>query len=459
MEVVSPGSVAIELFFLFLLIGVNAYFAVMEISVVGSRPSRIDQMAGEGSRGARIVQGWLENDNSRSRFIATAQLGVTFASLALGVVGEGAVDDIMQGLFGGVQATGVFASVMEALPLVLSLLIVSSLHLIFGEQVPKVSALLAPERTATALAWPMKLFGGVFSPMIGMLNAAAGFVLRRLGLKSEGEQSTVYTVDELRQILRESEASGVLGQEEHELIDSVFDIHNLLAGQVMVPRTEMCMLGADTGLHAIVEAMTDMRYTKCPVYDEGPDDIIGVLSVKAVMQALVGIENEKIAARDLCSKALFVPESLPLPKLLDLFREKGESMAIVYDEFGGTDGLVTLDDVLNWLIGELPGRRDEEPAGAAEVIRYGDDYLISGLMSLEVFNEWFDLDLSDRNYNTIGGYVMGRLDRVPRAGDAVQIEGMRLYVEAMDALRIDRLRVELAMPGANDGAAATRADT
>lgn len=442
MEEFSLSNVVLELVSLFLLIGVNAYFAVMEISVVGSRRSRIDQMAAEGSSGARIVQDWLKDDNSQSRFIASAQLGVTFASLALGVVGEGAVDDIIQAVFGRLQINGTLAPLLDVLPFLLSLIIVSSLHLVFGEQVPKVSALLAPEKTAVLLAWPMRAFSMIFSPMISLLNAATGSILRAIGLRSVGEQTTVYTVEEIRQILRESEASGVLEEQERELIDSVFDIRNLLVVQVMVPRTEIKMFGADTSLDEVVKVVLDTPFTKYPVYDRDPDDIIGILYIRDVVKALTHSRENDMSARNLVSKALFVPESLSLSRLLELFREKGEHIAIVYDEYGGTDGLVTLDDVMSRLTGELPGHYEDEIARIAEVIRYGDDYLVSGLMSLETFNEAFDMELADPNYNTIGGYIMGRLDRVPEVGDVVRVNGMSVCVETMADLRIDRLRVE-----------------
>ncbi len=436
----SLGAILAELIALFLLIGINAYFAIMEIAVVGSRRSRIDQMAHEGSRGARIVQGWLENDDTQSRFIASAQLGVTFASLALGVVGEGAIDSIMVTLFAGVPISPTLSAVMEVLPFMLSLVVVSSMHLVLGEQVPKVTALRAPERMAVMLALPMSIFSRIFSPMISGLNAITGWVLRLLRIQPAGDHTAGYTVEELRQIVRESEKSGLIDEEEYEIIDSVFDIGDLLVRQVMVPRTEMDMLQADTPLYEAARHVIRTPYTKFPIYGKDPDDILGVLYIKDLLEAVLTEHTETV--RDLYTETFFVPETLPVTRLMALFRESNKHIAIIYDEYGGTEGLVTLDDVLGQVVGEIPDRYESSDPDHIEMLQLDDQYLVSGLMLIEDFNQMLDLDLNSPDYNTVGGYVMDRLGRVPHVGDTVEIDGAVIQVESMDGLRIDRLSVQ-----------------
>jgi CBS domain containing-hemolysin-like protein len=294
---------------------------------------------------------------------------------------------------------------------------------------------------AVALAPPMRLFSRVFSPMINLLNGATRLVLRLFGLRGGDEDARVYTVEELRQIVRESEAGGVLDEDEREIIDAVFDIRGLLVRQVMVPRTEMHMVAAGARLDEIMRETIETPYTKFPVYDRDPDDIIGVLYVKDLVKALAHPKGE-ITAQSLATGTLFVPETMHVVRLMELFRKSGKHIAIVHDEFGGTEGMATLDDILGQLIGEVPDRFEYDQGEYHDIICDGDDFcVVDGLMLIEEFNELFGVRLHDENYNTIGGYVMGRLGRVPKVGDTVQAQGVRLSVEAMDALRIDQIGV------------------
>ncbi len=424
----------IELILLAVLLALNGFFVAVEFAAVASRRARIDQMAGSGSRGARIVQGWLSDHANRDRLIAGAQLGITVASLALGIVGENAFDSIMNALFAGAEVSPTLSTIITGLPFVLSLVIVSALHVVFGEQIPKVACLRAPERVAVTFALPMQIFNTIFRPFVALLNWSSSSVLRLFGLETIEEHSPVYSLEELRQIMRESEESGILHEDEHDIIDAVLDIRDLLTRQVMVPRTEIDMLNADIKLDDIIKHVVQTPHNKFPVYDKDPDDIIGILYVKDLLAPQEGASD----ARALCTEALFVPETLPVVKLLELLRASGKHIAIVHDEFGGTEGMVTLDDVLGKIVGELPDRYEYNLSDNEVKVR-GDDYVVSGLMLIEDFNEEFDLQLSDANYNTIGGYVMGRLERVPQVGDTVELAGYILRVEAMDALRIDQL--------------------
>jgi CBS domain containing-hemolysin-like protein len=313
---------------------------------------------------------------------------------------------------------------------------------VIGELVPKSVALQDPERTSLWIVRPITWAASLFRLPIRVLNGTANALLRLLGVEVGGRRQSVLSVEELRILVRSSEKVGVLEEDEREIIDAVFNIRHLVTGQVMVPRTEMQMVSADATLDELVRHAIETPFTKFPIYDNDADHIIGVVYIKDLVKALTSQKSDQMTARSLCTEAVFVPESLSVANLLNLLRESGEHIAMVYDEFGGTEGMVTLDDVLGKIVGDLPDRYEYDQLYGSGVTRRGGDHLVSGLMLIEDFNEEFDLDLSDENYNTIGGYVMGRLERIPRVGDAVKAEDVVLRVEAMDKLRIDQLSVE-----------------
>ncbi len=438
-ESASPGQIIAQLLFLIVLISLNAFFVVIEFSAVASRRSRIDQMAAEGSRGARVVQRWLGDGHSRDRLIAASQLGVTVVSLALGDQGERTFELLLRPLFAQVEPSGALSGAIRALPLTLSLIIISSFHVIFGEQVPKVAALRAPEQAATLLSLPMRAFEWVTTPLVWLLDRAASLVLRVIGLEAAGAHSVLYSVEELKQIVRESEESGVLAEQEREMLDAVFDIRDLVTRQVMIPRTEMKMIDADEKLDGLIKLAVDSPHTKFPVYETDADHVIGVVYVKDLVRIISSpIPREQRTVRSLTREVLLVPGSLPVENLLARVRSRRQQIAIVLDEFGGTAGLVTLEDIIEEIVGDLADQF--ETGEVPEVQRLKDGTaLLDGLMLIAEINSEFNLHIVDENYDTLGGYIMGRLERIPEVGDSIPVDGAALRVEAMDGMRIERV--------------------
>jgi len=440
------------------LIGLNGFFVAVEFSLVTSRPSRIERLAAEGNASARIVQRWLATKESRDRLIAAAQVGITIASLALGYLGENAIADVIEPLTRNLslQAQGALANALRLLPLALSLTVVTGLHVILGEQVPKVASLRDPERTTLIAARPMQFFNRLFRPFIWLLDRLARAVLRWLGLADTAVSPGLYTVEELKDIVEQSSATGVIEAEEREMIQAVFDFGDTLARQVMVPRTEMIAVDADAPFSEVVQLAQEYPLTKFPVYEGDPDNIIGIVHVRDILRALAQGKGgrKETSVRGIMREALFMPESIRVNDLLAEFRARRQHIAILLDEYGGTAGLVTLEDLLEEIVGEV---RNPFEQGEPEIQRLPDgSALVNGLTPIEEINDAFDLDLHDPNYDTIAGFVLGKLGRMAQVGDEVEADGVRLRVEALDGLRIARLSL---FPAQADRQAGARRST
>lgn len=431
-----------NLLLILLLIAVNAFFVSVEFAVVASRRARIEILSEEGSVSARIVKGWLENPAARDRLIASSQIGITMVGLALGAIGENTFQELLSPFFDTLilpENIQFLTPVLEALPLVISLIIITSLLVVLGEMVPKVATLQQPERIALLSAQPMKLFGVIFKWFIDILDWATKIILRLFGLKLVGEHSLLYTVDELKQMISESEEGGVLEPPEREMLESVFDFGELLVRQVMVPRTEVIAIEADAILDEIIPSVTQHKYTKLPVYEDDLDQIIGILHVKDLLRVMNQPDSAQTTAREMARETLYIPETLPVNDLLHQFRHNRQHIAVVLDEFGGTAGLVTLEDLLEEIVGEVS---DQFDVATPEIQRMADgSVLIDGLTLIEVVNQQLHLNLSDPHYDTIAGYFLGKLGHIPKIGDVVEAGGVRLKVESMDGLRIAQLKL------------------
>lgn len=426
-----------------ILVALNGFFVGVEFAVVTSRRARIEVLAGADSPSANILKSWLESPAARDRLIAAAQLGITIVSLALGAVGENTFEALMAPLFHNLELPvnmQYLAPFIAALPLILALLIVTSLHVVLGEQVPKVAALHAPERFALLYARPMRVFNVIFKWFIDILDWATRQILRLIGLHMTVEHLTVYSVDELRNILDESEYGGIIMTPERDMLNAVFDLNHLLVRQVMVPRTEIIAVEVDTTLDDIITLVTRSTYTKLPVYEDSLDQILGIVHVKEVLKKKLSPDCESCVARDLTREAIFVPETTSVSQLLQQFRERRQHVAIVLDEYGGTAGLVTLEDLLEVIVGEVSDPFDS-PTPAIQTLSDGSA-VIGGLALIEDVNETLELELRDPYYDTIAGYMLGRLGRMARAGDVVEDGGVRIKVESMDGMRIARLSLK-----------------
>jgi CBS domain containing-hemolysin-like protein len=432
-----------QILLIIVLILLNGFFVGVEFSVVASRRTRLDLMTGTDDRAGQLVRKWLDDDSARDRLIAASQLGITLVSLALGAAGENAFEAWLAPYFHNIVLPGEIAflkGVVAALPLIISLTVVTSLHVVLGEQVPKVAVLRSPERFALIAAAPMRIFSAVFRGFINLLDWATRSILRLAGMPANGHtHSTVGSLEELKQIVSGPEVEKIVDTSERAMLSAVIDFGELVVRQVAIPRTEIVAVEADMSLLTAVQIAAQEGMTKLPVYEDNLDQVIGVIHMKDLLARWLKDGLQSGVARDLVRETLYVPDSVRVNDLLVLFRERRQHIAIVMDEYGGTAGLVTLEDLLEEIVGDVQDPFDLEPPDIEHLP--DGSALIDGMTLIEEINATFRLHLVDDNYDTIAGYVLGKLGHIPQPGETVEdpAEGIILKVESMDRLRIDRV--------------------
>ena len=434
----------INILLIAIFIGINAFFVAVEYAVVASRRSRLEIIAGKETSASRIVRGWLEDSSMRDRLIAANQVAITLINLAVGAVSENTFSALLQPVFALLAIPAgwtVVTQIVNALPVILGLIIATSLQVVFGELVPKVAVLRNPEEFALFSAPVMNVFVRVFKYFINLLDWSARGVLELFGIKQEDRQPSMMTLDEMKVMFSGPELEGLIEKPERDMLSAVIDFSELVVRQVSIPRTEIVGVEADAKLDDILAAVSASHVTKLPVYEDNLDQVLGVLHVRDLIDVLRGKDRETVTARELMREALFVPETIPVNELLRQFRSKRQHLAIVLDEFGGTSGLVTLEDLVEEIVGDY--RDSFESAPPPFQTLPGGATLVDGLTLIEDINQHLHLGLVDENYDTIAGYILGRLERMPRIGDTVDLpdHGVRLKVHQMDRLRIAQVMV------------------
>lgn len=417
------------------LVLLNGFFVAAEFALVSVRPTRINQLVEQGNRMARLVQRAQADPN---RFISAAQVGITMASLGLGWIAEPALATLIEPLFDSIVSDDSRIG-LHIVAGAMAFLIVTLLHIVLGEQVPKMIALQRSEATLFASAAPVSWISIWFRPLIALLYWLTAIVLKPLGLSWQGEHHLVYSEDELKMLVTASQQQGYLDESEQELISRVFGFADIEADEVMVPRTEIVALAATATQAEVTETVAASGHARYPVYDEDLDDIIGIFHVKDLYRFQLRARQGEFSLRRMVRSPIIVPGAMPLSELLAMMKRQRTHVAIVLDEYGGTSGMVTLEDVLERIIGDV---RDEFEVGVDEVeISPTGETRISGLLSIDDVNHRFNLTIEDPIYNTIGGYVFGQLGRRPEIGDEVRIDTHIFRVDSMDGLRIDRIQL------------------
>jgi len=413
------------------LVFANGFFVAAEFAIVTVRKTRVDQLVAEGNRGARAVRRAVSNPES---YIAATQLGITMASLGLGWIGEPALASMIQPLFHWLPAT-IAETTAHSIAVAIAFAIVTSLHIVLGELVPKTIALEKSERTALLLVKPTELFMLAFRPFIRLLNIAGRGVVSMLGMKSRGGHAMVHSEEELKMLVTASQEAGVLEEQEEQMLHRVFGFADLTAGQVMVPRTELVAIPADMAMTEVAAKISSIRETRVPVYSSDLDNVIGMLHVIDVLRALSAGEAGA-TADTIAREVLTVPVTLGADDLLSEMRRRRVREALVIDEYGGTAGLVTFESLMGRIVGDVPGAG---PSAARITVRADGSADIDGLALVTDVNAQFGLTIDEGTYTTLGGYVLGRLGRRARVGDMIDCEGRPLRVESLDGLRVERV--------------------
>ncbi len=431
--VLGFGEILLRLGVAMLLVAANGFFVAAEFALVGSRMTRLDQMAAEGNRRARIAGGAIKR---LDHYISATQLGITLASLGLGWVGESTLAVIFIQLFGGLpEPFDLLAA--HGVAVALAFLLITVMHIVLGELAPKSLALLFPETVSLWTAGPLIVFSRVFTPFIYVLNGSANLLLRMLGLRPATEMERVHRPEEIELILDQTYESGFLSKEPVDMIRGIFDLSETSAAAVMTPRTEVVAIPVDSTIDEAADAIIGAGHSRIPVYEANLDHVVGVILAREVWAAQRQGETELAA---LVRPASFIPESKSVEDLLRDMQEERVHIAIIVDEFGGTAGIVTIEDLVEEIVGEI---RDEHEEVHEEILDTEDATLLSGTLPIDDLNDHFGLRLPEEGYNTVAGYVMARLGRIARQGEEVDFEGGRLRVLAMEGRRIVRLALVL----------------
>lgn len=420
----------------FLLVGLNGLFVAAEFALVSVRRTRIEQLVAEGNVLARTVRRAMDDPN---RFISAAQLGITMASLGLGWVGEPALARMFEPLIHSVAPANLALVGAHGLAVFIAFTLITLLHLVIGEQVPKMMALQRSEGVILLTAPPTQWMATIFRPAIAVVYWTTEVILRALKLRYQGEKHLVYTVEELEMLVIASAEGGQLEESESEMIHRVFNFADLTAHHVMVPRTEIVAVPTTVTFDELVDVVRREGRSRLPVYQDTLDNIVGIVHVKDIVRILNTTPPDVFDVREITREALTAPESLRVDDLLALMKAHRTHIAIVIDEFGGTAGLTTLEDVLEAIVGEVQDEF-ERPATDYEELPDGSVY-VDGLMLIDEFSRRMGVTLEERNFDTIGGFVFGRIGHKPEIGDEVREAGLIFRVEALDGLRIARLRV------------------
>jgi CBS domain containing-hemolysin-like protein len=426
----EPLLTSLNLLAALVLIVLNGFFVAAEFALVRVRDSRIQQLEEEGSRRAVVVRRVLGDLDS---YLSVCQVGITVASLALGWVGEPAVSHLIAPLLETLGITN--ERVVEIISVALGFAIITYAHLVFGEQAPKYFSIQRSESVSLWISRPLDLIRIPFRPVVWIVNASTNFFLRPWGIRL-GEEAEVHSEEELRIMISSSTASGILDPGERDYLNNVFDFGDTVAREIMVPRPDIEALPYDAPLDELAEKAAFGRFTRYPVYEDDPNRVLGAVHVKDLFRAAK--ENpEDFDIKPLIRDCLVVPENKPIEQLLRDFQERKLQMAIVIDEWGSVEGLITIEDVLEEIVGEIQDEFDEDEAAIEEL---GDGlFAIDGRIPITDVNDRFHLDLPNEDFDTIGGYILGSLGRPPDVGDTVEAEGVTLNVKSVDGPRVSML--------------------
>jgi putative hemolysin len=424
----------LEIFFIAVLVLLNAVFVAAEIALVTVRRTRVDQLVEEGRGGAERVRRMTLQPG---RFLAVIQLGITFIGFLAAAFAGASMTEGLRALLASVPALAPYAG---AIALVVVTALLSFVTIIFGELVPKTLALAHPERFALTLAGPVDLLGRVLGPIVWVLERVTSAVNRVLGVS--GIDQNQISTEELKLLVERGGEQGILEAEEEQMIHAVIELGERRVHEVMVPRIAIVALPATTTLDEAIDRIVEEGHSRVPVYEESVDEVVGILYAKDLLPFLKDGAGPRPSLRSLLRTPVFVPESMTIDDLLHELQRRKVHIAIVLDEYGGTAGLVTIEDLLEEIVGEIQDEYDvEEPL----IVKLSDDEArVDGRAAVDDLEELFDTDLAledEDEYDTVGGLIYHRIGGVPAPGDEVDVDGLHLTVESTDGRRVGKVLV------------------
>jgi len=436
-------DILIPIVIILVLILLNGLFVAAEFAIVTAPRPKLRALKDEGSKKAEQLLEILSSQELQNRYITTAQVGITIASLGLGMYGEHVIADW---LIEPLHSLGHLSdAVVHTIATILSVSLLTYLHVVLGEMIPKSFALHTASKTVMALYTPLKISERVFYPVVHVLNIFSVFVIDKFDLSKNDDDTRILTPDDLEFLVEESMESGLLESTDQLFIENILDLDERTARQVMTPRNRIFGVSVDTPPAEIIQIICDTNKTRYPIFDTNLDNIVGVLHIKDLARWQVNNDSLPQNIREVLRPMIFIPESLTLSKLMYRFREEQSHVAIALDEFGGTAGIITLEDLIEEVVGEILDEFDQEKPPfehlSESVIRVRGDVI------LEELEQHFNLVFEDASEtNSIAGYIMSQLGSIPKPNERLRINGATITVEEVDGLAILTVIIQLPKP-------------
>lgn len=430
------SSLIIQIIFLFILIGFNAFFAASEIAIITLNDNKIKKMADEGHRKAKLLESLISEP---SRFLATIQVGITLAGLLASAF---AAESFADRLTNAVKASGlpIDVSIIKTVAVILITIILAYFQLVLGELVPKRVAMQKPEVISMYAISPINFLSRITNPFVKLLTLSTNFVIRLFGGNPDADEEKI-TEEEIRMMVDVGQEKGVIQGTEKEMINNIFEFDNTSVSEIMTHRTDIVAIPLDSGLDYVMEIIRTEKYTRIPVYEETIDNIVGILHVKDMFNYVSGNSSEKFKLKEIIRLPYFIPQSKKTDELFKELQKSKTHMAIVIDEYGGTAGIVTVEDLLEEIVGNIFDEYDEEEK---EIEKLDENtFLIDGMVSLDKIKNQLEVELPVEEYETLSGFVIGQLGRIPNEEDKPELEfnGIIFKVEEVDEKRISRVKV------------------
>ena len=424
--------ILINIFIVFLLVFMNAFFVATEFAMVKVRKSRIETLVLEGTGNAKHTLKVVKDLNS---YLSACQLGITLASLGLGWVGEPAVSDMLTPLFNLFRLP---ESAVHSISFLLGFAIITAFHIVLGELTPKSLAIISAEKIAMYTALPLIMFYNVTYPIMWAFNHSTNLVLKIFGISMVDEHEAAHTDEEIKLLVEESYKHGLIDKTELTFIDNIFDFSEKTVKEIMIPRTDMACIFLEDSFEEIIAFALEEQLTRYPVCKDSKDNVVGFVHIKDLYKQKIEGNNQNI--EDIIREIKFVPESLSIGELLKVFKKEKVQMAIIIDEYGGTFGLVTIEDILEEIVGEIQDEFDEE---GYEIAKTEDDnYVVDGKVLIEDIIELLDTNIEVENIDTIGGWIYSQLKSYPQVNEKIVYKDYEFIILKCDRKRISKLLIK-----------------
>ncbi|WP_182188413.1 hemolysin family protein [Pectinatus frisingensis] len=426
-------SVLLKFLLVLFLVFMNGFFVAAEFAVVKIRTTRLDILIEQGNKRAKYAKMLTEHMDAS---LSVTQLGITLASLGLGWVGEPAVSEVIEPILKILQ---VDPSLSYSISLVMGFCIITALHIVLGELAPKSMAIQKVEPVALGIALPMIIFHRIMYPAVWFLNHVANWVVNKLGFRPAGEEEAAHTEDEIRILMEESHRHGYIDKTELTFVDNVFDFSDRNVREIMIPRTDMVCLYLEDSPDENIKTALEKHLTRYPICREDKDNIVGFLHIKDLLRSLyIGKRPDLLS---FIRPVPFVPETMPISNLLRTMQQHRVQLAIVVDEYGGTAGMVTIEDIIEEIVGEIQDEFDEERPLIEK--RGRQLYSVDGRMLLNELDDILHIEISAENVDTVGGWLATKVDTPPRIGQMTVYDTNKFFVEEVENIRIKRILIRL----------------